>query len=86
MRRMREKNGYSLLLCCDSIYGKEMGLGLLEMPPPGGKIDPPGDGAAETTAGDYRILEFNRSCDTMLQIRMEAEMLDGLTSPKWGYI
>ena len=58
MRRMREKNGYSLLLmlCCDSIYGKEMGFGLLEMPPPGGKIDPPGDGAAEMTTGDYRIL------------------------------
>ena len=40
------KNRY----CCSSVAAtRSTGLGLLEIPSPGGKIDPPGDGAAEMT-------------------------------------
>jgi hypothetical protein len=41
-------NGYAALYCClDSNLQMKIGFWGLEMPPPGGKIDPPGDGAAD---------------------------------------
>ena len=45
-RKGEKKNRY----CCSSATAtRSTGLGLLEIPSPGGKIDPPGDGAAEMT-------------------------------------
>jgi len=43
--------GSLLLLLLPAATTRSTGLGLLEIPSPGGKIDPPGDGTAEMNEG-----------------------------------
>ena len=71
-RTEEDRDGKKNKYCCSSAAAtRSTGLGLLEIPSPGGKIDPPGDGAVEMNEGG----EPDRNLKLMLRLEKKRSVL-----------